>query len=43
MNKWQARIRVNSKRIHLGYFDEVYEAGIAYLKAEEVYYKHLGT
>ena len=37
--KWQVRIRVEGKRINLGYFDKIEEAAIAYIKAEEVYYE----
>lgn len=32
-NKWHARITINSKRKHLGYFDDEDEAGAAYQKA----------
>jgi len=34
MEKWCARIKSETKRIHLGYFDSAYEAGQAYLKAK---------
>lgn len=37
-NKWHARITVNNKRIHLGYFNTKYEAIIARLQAELKYY-----
>jgi hypothetical protein len=32
--KWQARIRVEGKQIHIGYFDTAEEAHAAYLKAK---------
>lgn len=35
-NKWAARIRVNKKRKHLGYFDTPEEAYDAYVSAAEV-------
>lgn len=33
-NKWQAMIFINKKRIHLGTFDDPYEAHMAYLDAK---------
>jgi len=36
--KWQARIRVNRKRISLGLFDDIEEAAEAYAKAAEKYF-----
>ena len=40
--KWQARIRVNGKRISLGYFDEPESAHAAYAEASKAYHKDLG-
>lgn len=38
VNKWEARIRNNYKRIHLGFFDNVESASIAYEnKAKEIH------
>jgi len=37
-NKWRARINVNYKEIHLGYFDNFDEAVQARKQAEEIYY-----
>lgn len=37
-NRWQARIGVNGKRIHLGYFDNKEEAAAAYQQAAIRYY-----
>jgi len=34
-NKWQAQIRLNYKRIHIGMFDTEAEARAAYLQAKE--------
>lgn len=36
--KWRAKIMLNSKRIHLGYFKTESEARQAYLKAKEIYH-----
>jgi len=37
-NKWRAQIMVNSKKIHLGYFDTEQEAKQAYLNAKAIYH-----
>ena len=37
-NKWMARIMIDNKLIHLGYYDLEEEASNAYLKAKEVYH-----
>ena len=37
INKWQSRIKVNKKDIHLGYFDNIDEAIIARKEAEKKY------
>ena len=37
--KWTAQIRINYKRIHLGYFDELIDAVKAYNRAAEKYQK----
>ena len=37
-NKWHARIRVNGKQIHLGYFTDKEEASQAYQEAKEKYH-----
>lgn len=37
--KWQVRIMINSKRIHLGYFDDIKDAARAYNQAAK---KHFG-
>lgn len=37
-NKWIARITVNGKRIHLGYFDLEDDARKAYVNAKKVYH-----
>ena len=36
--KWKAGIRVNNKKIHLGYFDTEEEARQAYLDAKKIYH-----
>ena len=36
--KWQAKIVLNGKRIHLGFFDIEEEAHQAYLNAKEIYH-----
>ena len=36
--KWQARIGLNNKKIHLGYFDNIRDAEDAYQKAEEAFF-----
>ena len=37
-NKWNARIKLNGKSIHLGYYDTEEEARQAYLKGKEQYH-----
>lgn len=37
-NKWMAGIKINNKRIHLGYFNTEEEARNAYLEAKEKYH-----
>ena len=37
-NKWRAKIAVNGKQIHLGYFDTEEEARNAYLEAKKIYH-----
>ena len=37
-NKFQARIRLNGRQIHLGHFHTEQEARNAYLKAKEIYH-----
>jgi hypothetical protein len=37
-NKWRARICLNSKQIHLGYFDNEEDARNAYLEAKAIYH-----
>jgi len=36
--KWMARIKVNGKGIHLGYFTDKEEAALAYIKAAEQHF-----
>lgn len=38
--RWIASISVNMKRIHLGYFDDLEEAGAAYMKAKLAFHVH---
>ena len=38
-NKWHARIQLNGKSIHLGYFVKEEDAKNAYLKAKPIYHK----
>ena len=38
-NKWQAYIKVNGKKIHLGYYDLEADARAAYLAAKAIYHK----
>ena len=38
-NKWRARITVDNKRKHLGYFEHEADARNSYLKAKEKYHK----
>ena len=38
INKWQAKICINYKYIHLGYFDTEEQARLAYLQAKEKYH-----
>jgi hypothetical protein len=42
-NKWQARIRVRDKRLHLGYFESKQDAVSAYLKAKEIHHQFQPT
>lgn len=42
-NKYRARIKVNGKEIHLGYFDHPYKAHLAYKAACELYYPGIRT
>jgi hypothetical protein len=37
-SRWRAKIAVDGKQIHLGYFDTAEEAGAAYAKAAEQYF-----
>jgi hypothetical protein len=37
-NKWQAKIKVNGKTIHLGYFDNEIDARQAYLNVKHIYH-----
>ena len=41
-NKWRARIKLNEKEIHLGYFNTEEEAKIAYYNAKKKYHKIRG-
>lgn len=41
--KWQSRIMVDGKSIHLGYFDSSFEAWIARLDAEDTYGFHINS
>ena len=38
-SKWMSKIKVNSKTIHLGYYNTEQEARNAYLAAKEIYHK----
>jgi hypothetical protein len=38
MGKWQARIMVNGKRIHLGFYADPKEAALAYDAAAKIHY-----
>lgn len=38
INKWVAQIKVGSKRIHIGSFDTIEDAKLAYDKKAELYY-----
>lgn len=40
-NKWRARIVLNNKCVHLGYYNTEQEARNAYLAAKEIYHKIL--
>lgn len=42
-NKYRARIQVDGKQIHLGYFDRPYDAYLAYKDACEKYYPGIRT
>jgi hypothetical protein len=42
-NKWQARIRVKDKRLHLGYFESKQDAICAYLSAKEIHHQFQPT
>ena len=33
-NRWRSQIKLNGKKIHLGYFDTAYDAHLAYLRAK---------
>lgn len=39
LNKWQAKIQVDGKDIHLGYYEIEEDARAAYLEAKEKYHK----
>jgi hypothetical protein len=39
-NKWRARIQVNRKLIHIGYFDTVEDAARAYAAGAAIYHTH---
>jgi hypothetical protein len=41
--KWRAEIRVDNKSIHLGYFDDIKDAGTAYIQAANIYHKEFAT
>ena len=41
--KWTARIRITSKRIHLGYFQNIVNAALVYNKAAIKYHKEFAT
>lgn len=38
VNKWCAEIKVNGKKIHLGYFDTEHDARQAYLNVKHIYH-----
>lgn len=38
-NKWRSQIKINSKKIYLGYYITEQEARNAYLAAKEIYHK----
>lgn len=38
VKKWNAKIGVNGRRIHLGYFDSEEEASVAYINAAKLYF-----
>lgn len=38
MSKWYSQLKVNNKRIHIGFFNEVEEAALAYDKAAMKYH-----
>lgn len=40
-NKWQATIKVNNKKTHLGYYDTQEEARQSYLNAKPLYHKFM--
>jgi hypothetical protein len=42
LKKWQAKIQVDKKRIHLGYFDSKEEAYTAYCAASKLYHGEFG-